>query len=170
MRVYMRAYLIALSLLPIATVVRAQGILLEGVLVTLGEPRADVVERLEERFSLERLTPDGDSWVVVSPRPGLPFYGIGSVTFSGGVLSFVSRQWGPEDASDGLGLAQSVVGALSQLRGADGGCSATPSRAQQPNSITELVVIACGRHSVTISTGTVGNDRSITVSESWRLN
>jgi len=145
-------------------------IFMGSVPLSLGEGRAAVLAKLRADYAVDTLTLDSmkDEWFVKS-KEGPPYRFFGSLAFTKGRLSFVSRSWNPHTDIDKATL-QPVVQALSQLAPAAADrCSVTTSRSTQPDGEQESVVVTCGLHAVTIDLGTYKGSPMAGVSESWRL-
>ena len=164
-----RPVLLLLALFLGAPPSAAQTTTIEGVTLTLGEPRAAAMERLRAKAQLQQV-PGGDNWIITVPRPHAPYYGVGSVGFTNGKLSFISRQWPADESAQAYRAVQSAIRAIAQLeRSSPGRCTVAPQRIQQPGTDLEEVKVVCGRHSVSIVSGESDGHGTISISESWRL-
>lgn len=134
-----------------------------GVPLTLGESRTSAVLRLQARFQL-RPVGDDSSFLVLAPEPDEPFHSVGTVVFSRGRLSFVSRSW--PTGGDPNALASAVTRALSQLAN-HGGCTVRAWADQAPEADTHRVIVSCSGHEILITSGNIQGIPVIGVSESW---
>lgn len=134
-----------------------------GVTLTLGESRTTAVQRLQARFQLRPLDSDS-SFLVLAPEPGEPFHSLGSVVFSQGRLVFVSRSW-PADG-DRHAFATVVTRALAQLADHEG-CTVSSQSQQGPEGDSQLVIVYCSGHEISISSGRVQGYSLTSVMESW---
>jgi len=102
-----RRFVLLLTLaLAWSTVARGQ-VQLGNVAVTLGEPRAAVLARLNAEYRV-------DSMGFVWKRDGPPFEVLGTIGFTKDRLTYLTRSW-DLGARDERGVFEAVIRSLSQL-------------------------------------------------------
>jgi hypothetical protein len=143
------------------TAARGQ-VVVGNVTLTLGESQSSAMKKLNAEYRV-------DSAGFVWQRGGPPFKVIGAVGFKGGRLSFLNRSWDLEPR-DERSILQAVVRSLSQLAEPRGSsCTVEASRVTEPSSDQEQTTITCGNHSIVISVGSVAQEVSAGISETWIL-
>ncbi len=121
--------------------------LVGSIELTTGMSRSAVIARLGESYELKKIG-NGDSWLAMPKRNGGKpddlSGAVGVVSFKNDKLDSISKDWGPQNQSQGADFGRSIYGAIASL--ANKGkthCQIRVQENHQPTVDTRTAFIVC---------------------------
>jgi hypothetical protein len=91
---------------------KGPGLFMAGIEMELGMPEEALVAKLQERYTLSKMSDRG--WVIFEKKDP-PHKIVGNIGFTGGKLSWISKEWGAYYGGETLGLAKDLFSLLSSV-------------------------------------------------------
>ncbi len=151
--------------------VHAQQVInLGSVVMTMGEARADVLQRLNRAFRADSAY--DDTWfVILRGEANEPKNTLGSVSFDAGRLIYVGRKWDPTVENDTWRLMYAVLGALEGLTGpGETSCVVLKADLRTLDAKTNGINVTCADsgHTIRLSSSIIRGAAVFHVLEEWR--
>jgi hypothetical protein len=139
-----------------------QSLNLGPVTLSLGMSKEGARTQITEYFSINE-TGD-DLWVILDGSPPNVEF-VGAVSFTDGRLSYIKKDWGPEDSQKGADFAETLYGAFSELVGdGTGVCIVHVSQRHGRGMEAKSIEFSCGARRIEVDA--IGYKSGVTASVS----
>jgi hypothetical protein len=117
----------------------------------LGMPKEEVLTELSKSADVRSTDASGDSWEIIE-KGGQFDKILGTFGFQADKLSWVYKEWGPDDQSKGVEFAGALFAAISQFeKEGRTTCEISAGETQNPKAEIKTAYISCGNKYIDIT-------------------